>query len=130
MHPLIHAKTQPDKPAFIMASSGETVTYRELEERSNQGAQLFRKLGLKTGDGIAMFMENNVHYLPIVWAAQRSGLYFTCISSRLTAGEVEYIVKDCAAKVFITAKAMGDVTAELVDRLPHVQRYLVNGTAP
>ena len=64
MHPSIHAKTQPDKPAFIMAGTGETVTYRELDERSNQGAQLFRKLGLKVGDGIAIFMENNVHYLP------------------------------------------------------------------
>ena len=89
MHPSVHAKTQPDKPAFIMAGSGETVTYRQLEERSNQGAQLFRKLGLKTGDGIAIFMENNVYYLPVCWAAQRSGLYFTCISSRLTAGEIE-----------------------------------------
>ena len=104
MHPSVHAKTQPDKPAFIMAGSGETVTYRELDERSNRGAQLFRKLGLRVGDGIAIFMENNVHYLPICWAAQRSGLYFTCISSRLTAGEVEYIVKDCAAKVFISRR--------------------------
>ena len=71
--------------------------------RYDRGAHLFRKLGLKTGDGIAIFMENNVHYLPICWAAQRSGLYYTCISSRLTAGEIEYIVKDCGAKIFITS---------------------------
>ena len=45
MHPSAHAKTHPDKPAFIMAYSGETVTYGELEARSNQGAHLFRKLG-------------------------------------------------------------------------------------
>ena len=73
MHPSVHAKTQPDKPAFIMAASGETVTYRQLEERSNQGAQLFRRMGLKTGDGIAIFMENNVNYLPMCWAAQHIG---------------------------------------------------------
>jgi long-chain acyl-CoA synthetase len=130
MHPSIHAQTQPDKPAFIMASTGETVTYRELDERSNRGAQLFRKLGLKVGDGIAIFMENNVHYLSICWAAQRAGLYFTCISSRLTAGEIEYIVKDCAAKVFITTKAMGDAPGELVERLPGVRLFMSGGTAP
>ena len=130
MHPSVHAKTQPDKPAFIMASTGETVTYAQLDERSNQGAQLFRKLGLKTGDGIAIFMENNVHYLPLCWAAQRSGLYFTCMSSRLTAGEIEYIVKDCGAKVFITSKAMGDVARELGDRCPGVKKLMLGGTMP
>jgi acyl-CoA synthetase (AMP-forming)/AMP-acid ligase II len=111
-----------------MASSGETVTYGELEERSNRGAQLFRKLGLKVGDGIALMMENNVHYLPICWAAQRSGTYFTCISSRLTAGEVEYIVKDCGAKVFITSKAMGSLVEELADRMPGVRKFVFGGT--
>ena len=35
----------PDKPAYIMAASGETVTYRQLDERSNRVAQLFRALG-------------------------------------------------------------------------------------
>ncbi len=58
-------------------------------------------------------MENNFEYLPLCWAAQRSGLYFTCISSRLTAGEVEYIVRNCGAKVLISSKAMGDVAVEL-----------------
>jgi len=130
MHPSDHAKTQPDKPAFIMAGTGETVTYRELDERSNRGAQLFRKLGLKIGDGIAIFMENNVHYLPVCWAAQRSGLYYTCISSRLTAGEVEYIVKDCNAKVFITSKAMGALPAEVADLMPGVKKFMLGGTAP
>lgn len=128
MHPSVHAQTQPDKPAFIMAGSGEAVTYRQLNERSNQGAQLFRKLGLKVGDGIAIFMENNVHYLPLCWAAQRSGLYFTCISSRLTAGEIEYIVKDCNAKIFITTKSMGDVAAELGHGLVGVKKLMFGGT--
>ena len=44
MHPSIHARTTPDKPAYIMAGSGETVTYRQLDERSNQAAHLFRSL--------------------------------------------------------------------------------------
>ena len=62
MHPATHAKTQPDRPAYVMAGSGETVTYRELDERSNQGAQLFRSLGLKPGDVIALFMDNSPRY--------------------------------------------------------------------
>ena len=103
MHPSIHAETLRDKPAYIMAYSGETVTYRELDERSNQGAHLFRAIGVNTGDAIALFIDNHPRYYEVLWAAQRSGIRFTCISSKLTAGEVEYIVKDCGAKAFVTS---------------------------
>src|SRR5262245_45447825 len=127
MHPSVHVRTQAEKAAYIMASTGETVTYGDLEASSNRGAQLFRKLGLKTGDGIAIFMENNVHYLQICWAAQRAGLYYTCISSRLTAGEVEYIVRDCGAKVFITSNAMGAVPNEVAGKLSGVKLFVLNG---
>ncbi len=127
MHPHIHAKKGPDKPAVIMASTGETLSYRELDDRSNQGAQLFRKLGLKTGDVVAIFMENNIRFLDIAWAAQRSGLYYTCISSRLTAGEVEYIVRDCGAKVLIVSQGLAKTAAEVAPRLEGVSHFTVGG---
>lgn len=131
MHPRDHAQTMPDKAAYIMASTGETVTYGELNDRSNQVAQLFRKYGLTRGDSIAIFMENNARFFEICWAAQRSGLYFTCISSRLTAGEVDYIVGDCGAKLFVTSAAMGPVVDELVALMPNAKhRLMVGGTRP
>ncbi|MFN3856486.1 MAG: acyl-CoA synthetase [Caulobacter sp.] len=125
MHPTHHAKTHPDRAAYIMAGTGETVTYKDLDERSNQGAQLFRSLGLKTGDVIAIFLDNSPRYFEIAWAAQRSGLYYTCISSKLTASEVEYIVKDCAAKVLITTAALAPVVDELPALLPGLRLYMV-----
>jgi acyl-CoA synthetase (AMP-forming)/AMP-acid ligase II len=131
MHPYIHAENTPDKPAFIMAESGETVTYKELEDRSNQAAQLFRSVGLKKGDAVAIFMENNKRYFEVCWAAQRTGLFFTCISSRLTAEEVEYIVKDCGAKLFVTSEAKAEVAKELLDLMPGVTtRLMVDSVKP
>ena len=128
MHPGIHAEKNPTKPAYILAASGKVVTYGELNDRSNQGAQLFRSLGLEFGDHIAICMENNEHYHQICWAAQRSGLYFTAISSRLSTPEVEYIVDDCDAKVFITSTTMAEATADLANRCPKlVGRFVVNG---
>jgi long-chain acyl-CoA synthetase len=130
MHPATHAKTHPDRPAYIMAGSGETVTYKQLDERSNQGAHLFRSLGLKAGDVIAIFMDNHPRYFEIAWAAQRSGLYYTCISSKLTAGEVEYIVGDCGAKVLITSAGVGSVVDELPAHLKGVKLYMVGEARP
>ena len=45
----------PLQPAFIMASTGETVTYRELDARSNRLAHLFRGRGLRRLDHYAIF---------------------------------------------------------------------------
>ena len=73
-HPSITAETYPHKPAIIMGGTGEMVTYQQLDERSNQGAQLFRSLGLKTGDHIGMMMENNRQFLEIAWADALRGL--------------------------------------------------------
>jgi long-chain acyl-CoA synthetase len=127
MHPSIHAKAHPDKPAYVMAYSGEIVTYGELEARSNQGAHLFRSLGLKAGDAVAFFIENNPRYYELLWAAQRSGLRFTCLSSKLTASEVEYIVKDCEAKVFVTSAALTDVAREVAPALPGAALFMAGG---
>lgn len=130
-HPFHHALATPDKPACIMARSGETVTYRQLEDRSNQGAQLFRSLGLSRGDSIALMMDNNPRYFEICFAAQRSGLFYTAMSSRLSVQEAEYILGDCAAQVLIVSAALAGQAAELLGRNPRIRRrYSVGGELP
>ncbi len=118
MHPYIHAQNCPDKPAYIMANTGETVTFGEINDLSNQVAQLFRARGVKIGDGIAIFMDNNKHFFEICWAAQRAGVYYTAVSSRLTAPEVDYIVRDCNAKLLFVSDYVRDVALELNAILP------------
>ena len=109
-HPSVHARTHPNKIAYQMATTGKAISYRELDELSNQGAHLFRALGLKAGDHIALLMENRLAFMEICWAAQRCGLYYTAISRYLTPDEIAYIVRDCGAKVFITSpKCAGQV---------------------
>ena len=131
MHPYIHARNTPEKPAYIMAGSGETVTYRQLDERSNQIAHLFRSLGLKARDHIAIFLENSPRFFEICWGAQRAGLIYTAISSRLTAAEVDYIVTDCGAKLFVTSTYLSEKAAELAPLMKGVaNRYMIGGTIP
>lgn len=130
MHPSQHARTNPDKPAFIMAGSGEVVTYRQLDDRTNQAAQLFRSLGLKLGDHIAIHMENNRHFLEIVWSAQRSGLIYTAISTHLKEEEIAYIVDNCEAKLIVTSSALGELAGNIQQRCPQLQHsFMVNGAS-
>ena len=125
MNPGNIAAENPNKTAYIMAETGEVVTYGELEARANQGAQLFRRLGLKRGDHIAILLENHKEFLTLCWAAQRSGLYYTAISWRLQVEEVEYIVNNCEARVFITSHERKDVVSQLTGKLDLVTDYFM-----
>jgi long-chain acyl-CoA synthetase len=130
-HPSITAQTYPHKPAVIMGISGEMVTYSQLDERSNQGAQLFRSLGLKSGDHIGIMLENCRQFLEIVWSAQRSGLIFTPISTHLKKDETTYILQNCEAKLFIGSLALADVAEQLLGEATAVEHfYMVGGVKP
>ncbi len=129
MHPVAHAASTPDKAAYVMAGSGETVTYRQLDERANQGAHLLRSLGLKRGDGVALFMDNSPRYFEVVWAAERTGVYLTCISSKLSAAEVEYIVRDGDCRVLVASKGVEETALQAAELLPEARLFMCDGTA-
>src|SRR3954449_326603 len=107
--PDVYAETTPDKPAYIMARTGETVTYRELTERSRRAAHLMRDLGATHGTCIAFLLENHARYLELAWAAQRAGLRYTAVSPRLTPGEVAYLLEDSASLVLLCSAATADL---------------------
>src|SRR3954454_13385427 len=110
-----------------MASSGESLTYRQLNDRSNQLAQLLAAAGLRPGDHFAIFMENTLQFAECCWAGERSGLYYTCVNSYLTAEEVAYIVDNCEAQVLITSAARRDVALEVAKLVPQVHTFLMVG---
>ncbi|MEM1230491.1 MAG: acyl-CoA synthetase [Pseudomonadota bacterium] len=123
MHPGVTAAATPDKVAYTMAASGEQVTFAQLEAAANQGAALFRSLGLKRGDHIALLLENHPQFLKLCWAAQRAGLYYTAISWRLQADEVAYIVNNCGARVFITSRARESIATPLLSLAASVEHW-------
>ena len=126
-HPSITAETYPHKPAIIMADSREMVTYQQLDERSNQGAQLFRSLGLKAGDHIGLMMENTRQFLEIAWAAQRSGIIYTPISTHLKKDETAYILRNCDARLFIASLKLAEVAEQVVHEVNAIEHFLMVG---
>jgi len=120
-----HAHLRPLQPAFIMANSGEAVTYAELEARSNRLAHLLRNRGLRRLDHYAIFMENNSRYLEACGAGERSGLYYTCVNSYLTPSELAYIVNNSESRVLITSVAKLDVAREALKECPKVELCIV-----
>src|SRR6201989_1763867 len=120
-----HAKLRPLQPAFIMAATGETVTYRELDARSNRLAHLLRAHGLNRLDHYSIFMENNNRYLEACAAGERAGLHYTCVNSYLMPDELASILNNSRSKALITSKANHAVAAKALPQCPDVKLLLI-----
>ncbi len=128
MYPGTFAAADPDRPAVIMATTGEVITYAELDAEANRLSHVFRAAGLQQGDHVALCLENSSRFLPVVWGAHYAGLYYTAMSSRLTTEEMAYIIDDCGARAFVTSAYKAEQAAELHDLMPRVElRLMIDG---
>jgi long-chain acyl-CoA synthetase len=125
MYPGRQAAKRPSQPAFVMAQTGEAVTYAELEARSNRLAHLFRSRGLKRLDHYAIFMENNARYIESCSAGARAGLYYTCVNSFLKPDELAYILNNSESKILITSAARRDVALAALKSCPKIELCLL-----
>ena len=127
MYPGHYAQQFADRPALIMASSGQSLSYGELEARSNRLAHLLRAQGLQRLGHYAVFMENNAHYIETCVAGERSGLYYTCINGYLQADELAYILNNSEATLLITSTDKLAVAQAALLHCPKVTLCLVVG---
>ncbi len=128
-YPGAYAATHPDRPAQIMAATGEVTTFGQLHEAATRLARLFRSAGLEPGDHIAFCMENNPRFLEVAWGAHYAGLYYTAISSRLLPDEASYIIDDCGARAYVTSAEKAELAEAVLADTPAVDlRLMLDGT--
>ena len=101
-----------------MAGSGETLTYGDLDARSAQLARYWHDAGLRRGDHVAILLENRIAYFEVVWAALRSGLFYTPVNWHLTADEVAFVVESCEARSVVTSNLHTDKTGGFTVAVP------------
>ncbi|POM14059.1 long-chain-fatty-acid--CoA ligase [Burkholderia cepacia] len=125
------AQETPNKPAIINANTGVAVTYGQLDLESMRVARLLHARGLRRGDRIAIYMENHLSYMAVIWAALRSGLCAVPVNRYFNAQEVAYVVNDCSAKAIFTTLAQAEVVSSLSDSIPNCQiRLIADGGLP
>lgn len=123
--PDTHAAADPDRPAYIMADSGAVVTYSELVDDSRDIAKLLWSRGIRHGDCVAVLMENSASFPKIAWAAQRIGLRYVTLSTRLLPDEVAYILRDSGARALFTGARHLGTAADAADATPSVEHRFV-----
>lgn len=127
MYPGAYLDTTPNKPAVIIAESGQIVTFAELESNSIRIARHLSALGLSRGDHLAVLATNTARLFDIYWAAMRSGLYVTMVNWHLTPAEAAYIVTDCGAQAVIVDAELSEMAGALSALIPDTTHRLAFG---
>ncbi|TDM05357.1 MAG: acyl-CoA synthetase [Ideonella sp. MAG2] len=133
LFPLLSGSAEPvnpDKTAFEICETGESVSFAQLEARANQVAHLLRASGVTKGEHVALVMKNGRRLLEACFGMDRAGVYYTTISTRLTATEAAYIVNDCGAKLLLISDDVECDTAELHTLVGEQVRCFRTGLGP
>lgn len=123
MHPRPFALSVAQRPALVIPATGEAVSYGELEAAANRGAHLLRHLGARRGDVVALLMDNESAIFDVAWAAQRTGLYLTSISTKLGAVDIAYILRDSGARLLVHSDRLAPLAAEALRDAPGLASY-------
>lgn len=107
------ARWRPDHPALIFHD--QTITYQQIELLSQAAAEHLQDAGLKSGQRVALMLPNAPAFVVWYYAVLRLGAIAVSVSTRLTPGEVGYVVSDCTATGVI---ALGETLRQIDDQLP------------
>lgn len=93
------AMITPEKTALIYED--DSVSYKELNDRTNQFAWFLRERGLKKGDRISVLLLNCPEFFEVYFAAAKLGLVFVPLNFRLVGPELEYQLNDCGSRLLV-----------------------------
>lgn len=96
------AEYAPIKVAVSDAETGDSLTYRQLNNLSNYLAKRLQDEGIHPGDRIAVLSEFRMEYIVLLGAAMKLGFIIVPLNYRLSSREVCYMVNNCEPKMVIS----------------------------
>lgn len=94
------ARLHPDKLAI--SARGKGLTYRELEERSNQLAHFLQQRGVKKGDRIGLYSPKRAELVAAMFGIVKAGAVYVPLDPQAPAERISYIIENCAIKGLVT----------------------------
>ncbi len=125
---LASAAAWPDKPAVVTAET--RLTYRELARRASALAAGLRRRGVRRGDRVAVYMENDPAVAVGIYAASLAGAAFLVINPQTRADKLRYILEDSGAAALVSDARLAGVYGDVVAELPALRAVVEQGAEP
>lgn len=127
--PTIHALRNPERPAFVDASTGAVTTFRSLEDRTNSLADALRRRGVQRGDRVALMTLNSPQMMEIYFAVAKLGAVTVPVNFRLSPREVRYVLADSGASLLFQSTPFADTVTAACEEGTRVRDRITVPTA-
>lgn len=106
---------------------GKVTTYQELEENANRVASGLAALGIQKGDRVAMMLPNIPEFAYSFFGIQKLGAVAVPFNTMYKGREIEFILKDSAARAVICLSNFANLINEIKDKCPDLEHVIVTG---
>jgi len=94
----------PNNDCLVACHQNVRMTYQEFDQKVDQMAMAFIRLGLEAGDRIGLYSPNCYEWAIVQFAASRADLVLVNVNPAYQAGELDYALKKVEVKVLVTAR--------------------------
>ncbi len=119
-----HAKVAPESRALVDLASGRVFSYAQMNDRVGRVAAHLTSLGVKPGDRVGFLNMNSTDVLEIILGCWRMGAASLALNWRLTAPELEFIIKDSTPDIIFLDHGFAELAAEL-QKTTDVKHWIV-----
>ncbi|WP_410764810.1 o-succinylbenzoate--CoA ligase [Haloferax sp. DFSO60] len=110
----------PDEEALVHAPSGDSWTFRELDEQVTETAGQLAALGVEAGDHVGVILPPGIQYVLLIHASIRLGATLVPLSERLTAAEVTRNLELADATVVVCGEETEPIVVEASTTIPTI----------
>ena len=118
----------PDRPA--VGADGRSLSYAAVGTRVDGLAHRLVELGLRPGDRVAALLPNGLAYFEGYFAAAGAGLILVPLNTRLTAGELGFILRDSGSTILLADPALAPLAEAAMVEAPDLAQVMWAGATP
>jgi fatty-acyl-CoA synthase/long-chain acyl-CoA synthetase len=108
---------------------GESVTYRELDRRSNAVANALVERGVSVGEPLALLLSNSLSYVVVDMALFKAGAARFALNDMLSPEECEYMLSDARAETVVVDEGFSGTFDSIRDSVDSIERVVSVGEA-
>ena len=118
----------PDREGLVCEDVRRT--YKELNERANRLANVMTALGIGHADRVSILAFNEPEYYDTYFGLGKIGATLVPVNYRLAGPEIQYILSDCASKVFVFGKEYAEVVDSIRNAIPAKEFIAISDDPP
>ena len=119
-----HAENYSNVPILLFYD--ETITYKDMDERSESVAAFLEEKGIQKGDIVSFMLGNTPSFFYTLFGIQKTGAIAGPVSCWWQEEEVRFLVNDCKPKALVIDPEYAQIISKIKDKIPSVELIIIN----